>query len=121
MSSPWVPLDSLSTDLRAHLRYPDQLYTIQTGLYATATGTWRNGIPLRRDARTLAQLADVAVTVAALAGGQPPTLPGSTVAVLNRTWTATDACNNSTTKTQTITPPTMAALLRLSRRQTSAA
>jgi len=27
---------------------------LQTGLYATATGTWRNGIPLRRDARTLA-------------------------------------------------------------------
>ncbi len=27
---------------------------LQTGLYATAAGTWRNGIPLRRDARTLA-------------------------------------------------------------------
>ncbi len=29
------PLDSLPADLRAHLRYPDRLYTIQTGLYAT--------------------------------------------------------------------------------------
>jgi hypothetical protein len=29
------PLDSLPADLRAHLRYPDQLYTIQTSLYAT--------------------------------------------------------------------------------------
>ncbi|HPD15365.1 MAG TPA: sulfatase-like hydrolase/transferase [Planctomycetota bacterium] len=27
---------------------------LQTGLYATATGTWRNGIPLRRGLRTLA-------------------------------------------------------------------
>ena len=30
-----APLDSLPADLRAHLRYPDQLYTIQTSLYAT--------------------------------------------------------------------------------------
>jgi hypothetical protein len=29
------PLDSLPADLRAHLRYPDELYQIQTGLYAT--------------------------------------------------------------------------------------
>ena len=29
------PLDSLPADLRAHLRYPDEIYTIQTGLYAT--------------------------------------------------------------------------------------
>ena len=31
----FAPLDSLSADLRAHLRYPDRLYQIQTGLYAT--------------------------------------------------------------------------------------
>ncbi len=31
----FTPLDSLPADLRAHLRYPDQLYQIQTGLYAT--------------------------------------------------------------------------------------
>ena len=31
----FAPLDSLPADLRAHLRYPDQLYQIQTGLYAT--------------------------------------------------------------------------------------
>ena len=30
-----APLDSLPADLRAHLRYPDELYTIQTSLYAT--------------------------------------------------------------------------------------
>ena len=29
------PLDSMPADLRAHLRYPDQIYTIQTALYAT--------------------------------------------------------------------------------------
>ena len=29
------PLDSLPADLRAHLRYPDYIYRIQTGLYAT--------------------------------------------------------------------------------------
>jgi uncharacterized membrane protein (UPF0182 family) len=29
------PLDSLPADLRAHLRYPDGLYRIQAGLYAT--------------------------------------------------------------------------------------
>jgi uncharacterized membrane protein (UPF0182 family) len=29
------PLDSLPADLRAHLRYPDLIYRIQTGLYAT--------------------------------------------------------------------------------------
>ena len=31
----FAPLDSLPADLRAHLRYPDQLYRIQTALYAT--------------------------------------------------------------------------------------
>ncbi|MFI5206991.1 MAG: UPF0182 family protein [Gemmatimonadales bacterium] len=31
----FAPLDSLPADLRAHLRYPDQIYTIQTSLYAT--------------------------------------------------------------------------------------
>jgi uncharacterized membrane protein (UPF0182 family) len=31
----FAPLDSLPADLRAHLRYPDQLYQIQTNLYAT--------------------------------------------------------------------------------------
>lgn len=31
----FAPLDSLPADLRAHLRYPDQLYQIQTTLYAT--------------------------------------------------------------------------------------
>ena len=30
-----APLDSLPADLRAHLRYPDEIYTIQTSLYAT--------------------------------------------------------------------------------------
>jgi uncharacterized membrane protein (UPF0182 family) len=30
-----APLASLPADLRAHLRYPDQIYTIQTSLYAT--------------------------------------------------------------------------------------
>jgi len=29
------PLDSLPADLKAHLRYPDQIYRVQTGLYAT--------------------------------------------------------------------------------------
>jgi len=29
------PIDSLPADLRAHLRYPDLIYRIQTGLYAT--------------------------------------------------------------------------------------
>jgi len=29
------PLDSLPADLRAHLRYPDLIYRIETGLYAT--------------------------------------------------------------------------------------
>jgi uncharacterized membrane protein (UPF0182 family) len=29
------PLDSMPADLRAHLRYPDQLFTIQTALYTT--------------------------------------------------------------------------------------
>jgi hypothetical protein len=31
----FAPLDSLPADLRAHLRYPDQLYTILTSLYST--------------------------------------------------------------------------------------
>jgi uncharacterized membrane protein (UPF0182 family) len=31
----FAPLDSMPADLRAHLRYPDELYQIQTGLYAT--------------------------------------------------------------------------------------
>jgi uncharacterized protein len=31
----FLPLDSMPADLRAHLRYPDQLYTIQTSLYST--------------------------------------------------------------------------------------
>ncbi len=30
-----APLDSMPADLRAHLRYPDQIYRIQTSLYAT--------------------------------------------------------------------------------------
>ncbi|HEY2806778.1 MAG TPA: UPF0182 family protein, partial [Gemmatimonadales bacterium] len=30
-----APMDSLPADLRAHLRYPDELYTIQARLYAT--------------------------------------------------------------------------------------
>jgi hypothetical protein len=31
----FVPLDSMPADLRAHLRYPDELYRIQATLYAT--------------------------------------------------------------------------------------
>jgi uncharacterized membrane protein (UPF0182 family) len=31
----FVPLDSMPQDLRAHIRYPDELYRIQTGLYTT--------------------------------------------------------------------------------------
>ena len=31
----FVPLDSMPAGLRAHIRYPDQLYRIQTSLYAT--------------------------------------------------------------------------------------
>jgi uncharacterized protein len=31
----FAPLDSMPRDLRAHLRYPDELYQIQTGLYTT--------------------------------------------------------------------------------------
>ena len=31
----FVPLDSMSADLRAHLRYPDDIYRVQTGLYTT--------------------------------------------------------------------------------------
>jgi uncharacterized protein len=31
----FVPLDSMPADLRAHLRYPDDLYRIQTSLYTT--------------------------------------------------------------------------------------
>ena len=31
----FVPLDSMPADLRAHLRYPDDIYRIQTGLYTT--------------------------------------------------------------------------------------
>ncbi|HXY18437.1 MAG TPA: UPF0182 family protein, partial [Gemmatimonadales bacterium] len=30
-----VPLDSFPADLKPHLRYPDQIYRVQTGLYAT--------------------------------------------------------------------------------------
>jgi len=30
-----APMDSIPADLRAHLRYPDQIYRIQTSLYAT--------------------------------------------------------------------------------------
>jgi uncharacterized protein len=30
-----VPLDSMPADLRAHIRYPDDIYRVQTGLYAT--------------------------------------------------------------------------------------
>ena len=29
------PLDSMPADLRAHLRYPDQIYRIQAALYTT--------------------------------------------------------------------------------------
>ena len=31
----FAPLDSIPADLRAHLRYPDELYRIQAGLYTT--------------------------------------------------------------------------------------
>jgi uncharacterized membrane protein (UPF0182 family) len=31
----FVPLDSMSADLRAHIRYPDDLFRIQAGLYTT--------------------------------------------------------------------------------------
>ncbi len=31
----FLPLDSLAADLRAHLRYPDLIYRVQTSLYAT--------------------------------------------------------------------------------------
>ncbi|MGH7703402.1 MAG: UPF0182 family protein, partial [Gemmatimonadales bacterium] len=31
----FAPLDSMPADLRAHLRYPDQLYRVQTSLYTT--------------------------------------------------------------------------------------
>ena len=31
----FVPLDSMPADLRAHIRYPDDLYRIQTSLYTT--------------------------------------------------------------------------------------
>ena len=31
----FVPLDSMPADLRAHLRYPDELYRVQTSLYTT--------------------------------------------------------------------------------------
>jgi uncharacterized protein len=31
----FVPLDRMPADLRAHIRYPDQLYRIQAGLYTT--------------------------------------------------------------------------------------
>jgi hypothetical protein len=31
----FLPLDSLPADLRAHMRYPDELYRIQTSLYTT--------------------------------------------------------------------------------------
>jgi uncharacterized membrane protein (UPF0182 family) len=31
----FVPLDSMPADLRAHLRYPDEIYRIQTSLYTT--------------------------------------------------------------------------------------
>jgi uncharacterized membrane protein (UPF0182 family) len=31
----FVPLDSMPADLRAHLRYPDDIYRVQTGLYTT--------------------------------------------------------------------------------------
>ncbi len=31
----FAPLDSMSKDLRAHLRYPDDLYRVQTSLYTT--------------------------------------------------------------------------------------
>jgi uncharacterized membrane protein (UPF0182 family) len=31
----FVPLDSMPKDLRAHIRYPDELYRIQTSLYTT--------------------------------------------------------------------------------------
>ena len=31
----FVPLDSMPADLRAHMRYPDDIYRIQTGLYTT--------------------------------------------------------------------------------------
>jgi hypothetical protein len=34
---------------------------------------------------------------------QPPVLPGSTMSVINRTWTATDACGNASTCVQQIT------------------
>ncbi|HEU5304084.1 MAG TPA: UPF0182 family protein [Gemmatimonadales bacterium] len=31
----FIPLDSMPDDLRAHIRYPDDIYRIQTGLYTT--------------------------------------------------------------------------------------
>ena len=31
----FVPLDSMPKDLRAHIRYPDELYTVQANLYTT--------------------------------------------------------------------------------------
>jgi uncharacterized membrane protein (UPF0182 family) len=31
----FIPLDRMPADLRAHLRYPDEIYRIQTALYAT--------------------------------------------------------------------------------------
>jgi uncharacterized protein len=31
----FTPLDSMPADLRAHLRYPDDIYRVQTGLYTT--------------------------------------------------------------------------------------
>ena len=31
----FVPLDSMPNDLRAHIRYPDELYRVQTSLYTT--------------------------------------------------------------------------------------
>ena len=31
----FAPLDSMPADLRAHLRYPDDIYRVQTGLYTT--------------------------------------------------------------------------------------
>jgi uncharacterized membrane protein (UPF0182 family) len=31
----FVPLDSMPADLRAHIRYPDDIYRVQTGLYTT--------------------------------------------------------------------------------------
>src|SRR5262249_56285334 len=51
----------------------------------------------------------------ALLGGlppQPPVLPGSTINVINRTWTARDACGNTSTCVQQImvrdtTPPSL--------------